>query len=240
MSATRPATSTTRTVTKVPEGYRIVGNPYKPDKAITVSVTAWRELVRLREEIDAAFREAEEKHWVLEKTPSGDVRASVSVYNNRTYAHVRAWRGPFPTKNGTTVWAWGDFAELLQRAANDDDGDSGIDDEDDDVKLGSETYAAVLTEAATRELRRLCEGCVKDWPSQLDHACIVGCPDTVAQAVGNVAVSSEYFAVRLAEAAMERSYVLRRVPRETLGEVIERHDASLRETLRQNLVITGC
>jgi hypothetical protein len=220
-------------VTKVAEGYLIVGNPYKPDKAITVSEAAWRELVRRRDEINAAFREPDEKDWVLEKTPSGDVRASVSVFNNRTYVHVRAWSGLYPTKNGTTVWAWGDFAELLRRAAD----DSAIDvDEDEEVKLGSETYGDILTESATEEIRRLCEGCVNDWPSQQDHACLTGCPGTVAEAVGNVSVSPEYFAVRLAQAAMERSYVLGRVPRATLEEVIARHDDRLRETLREKLI----
>jgi hypothetical protein len=219
-------------VTKVAEGYLIVGNPYKPDKTIVVSEAAWRELVRRRDEIDAAFREPDEKDWVLEKTPSCDVRASVSVFNNRTYVHVRAWSGLYPTKNGTTVWAWGDFAELLRRAAADD---SAID-EDEEVKLGSETYGDILTESAKEEIRRLCEGCVNDWPSQRDHACLTGCPGTVAEAVGNVTVSPEYFAVRLAQAAMERSYVLGRVPRATLEDVIARHDDRLRETLREKLI----
>ena len=162
------------------------------------------------------------------------MRASVSVFNGRTYVHVRAWSGRFPTKNGTTVWDWGEFAELLRRP--DDDKDSGIDvDEDEDVKLGSETYAAILTETATREMRRLCEGCVNDWLSQLDHACITGCPSTVVEAVANVSVTPEYFAVRLAQAAMERAYVLGRVPREVLDEVIARHDGRLRTALLKSL-----
>jgi hypothetical protein len=238
MSATyqpRPAVSTTRAVTKVDEGYLIVGNAFKPANAIVVSDAVWKKLVSLRNEIDAAFRDSVVKYWVLEKTSSGEVRASVSVYNNRTYFHVRAWSDGFPTKNGTTVWAWGEFAELLRLAAT-DDMDSGIDvDEDEDVKLGSETYAAILTESAGAEMKRLCEGCVNDWPSQRDHACITGCPSTVAEAVANVSVTPQYFAVRLAQAAMERDYVLGRVPREVLDAVIEHHDDHLRATLRESL-----
>ena len=228
----RPAASTTRTVTKVPEGYRIVGNPYKPDKVIVVSEAGWRELVRRRDEFDTAFREPDEKDWVLEKIPSGDMRASVSVFNNRTYFHVRAWSGPYPTKNGTTVWAWGDFAELLRLATTDD----SVIAEDEEVKLGTETYADILSESAKKEIKRLCDGCTNEWPSQRDHACLTRSPGTVAEAVGNVTVPPEYFAVRLAQAAMERSYVLESVPRATLEDIIVRHDDRLRETLREKLV----
>jgi len=228
----RPAASTTRAVTKVPEGYRILGNPYKPDKTIVVSEVAWRELVRRRDEFDAAFREPNEKDWVLKKTPSCDVRASVSVFNNRTYFHVRAWSGLYPTKNGTTVWAWGDFAELLRLAATDD----SVIAEDDEVKLGTETYAGILAESAKEEIKRLCEGCTNAQPSQRDLVYLTGSPGTVAEAVGNVTVPPEYFAVRLAQAAMERSYVLESVPRATLEYIIVRHDDRLRETLREKLV----
>ena len=73
-----------RAVTKVAEGYRIVGNPFKPVNAITVSDTAWRKLVSLRDEVDASFRDSVDKEWILEKTASGDVRASVSVFKRRT------------------------------------------------------------------------------------------------------------------------------------------------------------
>ena len=223
-----------RAVTKVAEGYRIVGIPFKPVNAITVSDTAWRKLVSLRHKVDASFRDSVDKDWILEKTASGDVRASVSVFNGRPYVHVRAWSGRFPTRNGTSVRNWEEFAEFLR--GGDDDADSGIDvGEDEDVKLGSETYSTILTEAATTEMRRLCEGCVNDWPSQLDHACITGCPSTVAEAVANVSVTPEYFAVRLAQAAMERAYVLKRVPREVLDAVIARHDARLRAALSESL-----
>ena len=84
-------------------------------------------------------------------------------------------------------------------------------------------------------MRRLCEGCVNDWPSQLDHTCLTGCPGAVAEAMANVSVTPEYFAVCLAQAAMEHPYVLKRVPREVLDAVIARHDARLRAALSESL-----
>jgi porphobilinogen deaminase len=45
-------------------------------------------------------------------------------------------------------------------------------------------------------------------------------------------VTPEYFAVILARAAMERYYVLTRVPRELMEEdIIPKHDAAIRDSL---------
>jgi hypothetical protein len=57
-------------------------------------------------------------------------------------------------------------------------------------------------------------------PSQMDHPGLMGSSSMAAEAVGNVKVSPEYFAVRLAQAAMDCSYMLSRFPHEVMVDVV--------------------
>jgi hypothetical protein len=131
---------------------------------------------------------------------SYDVRANVSVFNERPYVHLRVWSGAFPMKNGTTIHNWGKFMTLVR----DEDNDSGFgeeenedEDEDEDVKLGIEVYHIMLSESVNAAVRRLCEGCAIS--RGRSHACcLMGWSSMTAEVVGGVSVSSEYFAVRLA------------------------------------------
>jgi hypothetical protein len=127
--------------------------------------------------VGECFRDVVAKEWTLEQTGKGEVRASVNVINDRPYVHLRAWSGVFPMRNGTSIRNWEAFAKTLF---------GRNDDEDDEVKLGLETYRDILTEAVGTEMRRLCHECVNDSPSQTDHPCIMGCDNIAAEAVGNV------------------------------------------------------
>ncbi len=201
-----------------------MGNTFKPANTITLSQRAWKKLLDIRDEVGECFRDVVAREWTLEMTGKGEVRASVNVFNDKPYVHVRAWNGVFPTRVGTCIRDWEEFAKTLD----------GPHDEEEDVetKLGLETYRDILTEAAGTEVRRLCYGCVSDSPSQLDHPCVMGCDSMAAEAVGNISVTPEYFAVRLAQTAMERAYVLTRVPHKLMEDTIAKHDAIIRDSLR--------
>jgi hypothetical protein len=45
----------TSTVTRVPEGFRVIGNVVKPDSVITLSHDAWSKLLTVRDEVDQCF-----------------------------------------------------------------------------------------------------------------------------------------------------------------------------------------
>ncbi len=226
-------TQPTSTVTKVREGHLLVGNTFKPANAITLSERAWKTLIAIRDEVGECFNDDVAREWTLEMTGKGEVRASVNVFNDRTYVHVRAWNGLFPTRVGTCIRDWEAFAKMLCERNDDVDSGIGVDEDDEETRLGLETYRNILTEAAGTEVRRLCYGCVSDSPSQLDHPCVMGCDQMAAEAVGNVSVTPEYFAVRLAQAAMERSYVLTKFPRQLMEDIIiPKHDAIIRDSLR--------
>ncbi len=219
-------TQPTSSVTRLGEGYRLVGNTFKPTNAITLSRGAWKKLLDIRDEVGECFRDVVAREWTLEMTGKGEVRASVNVFNDRPYVHVRAWNGLFPTRVGTCIRDWDQFVKTM--------GGPHDREEDDDVetKLGVEVYRDMLTEAAGTEVRRLCYGCVSDSPSQLDHPCVMGCDSMAAEAVGNISITPEYFTVRLAQAAMERAYILTRVPHQLMQDVVARHDATIRDSLR--------
>ena len=140
------------------------------DRQITLSKEAWQSLCACKSQLDQALQEGAEIQFDLDDK----VKATTNNFNDKTYLHIRSWWNGHPTKQGISLREqdWGQLDGHLKQG--------------DDMTLGIEVLRRMLKRKVGDYMRLECEGCVKDWPSQRDHECLMNTQQFAAQALEKV------------------------------------------------------
>lgn len=180
------------------------------DKSVFLFPQAWERLLEWRHQIEKSLKQQKERQWKLDEEDS-DLRAHVNNYQGKCYLHIRHWYNDKPTKNGVSMLKedWNVIKASMV--------------ENPEAALGIKVVKKLLQEAVSKIIKEKCEGCVNDWPSQNDHACLQG--DDMAilyidKAVGKV--SALQFIASLAEAATEEKLIVE-TPHQTFKRIMQFH-----------------
>jgi hypothetical protein len=138
--------------------------------------------------------------WCLsEACETAQVRVSLSVFNGAPYCNIRVYVGDTASRQGVTLnqSQWPSVRGAL-----------GVDAEAD---VAREVYTTMLREALLQGVGNSCEGCVQDWCSQSDHACLQEKKSLAIKVLsGRLFIDPFAFQTRLAAKASERRLSLQR------------------------------
>ena len=137
------------------------------ERQITLSKDAWESLCACKVQLSNALSDDVETQFDLDE----NIKAHTSKYNDNIYLHIRSWWNGFPTKTGVSLRKldWEQLEHHLKQGP--------------DMKLGVKVLHSLISKFVGDYMRVDCEGCLKDWPSQTDHACLMNTQQLAAAAV---------------------------------------------------------
>lgn len=144
----------------------------KGDGSVLLNAEGFLRLIDVLPQIDVAVEAADVTDaWTLYATPSFDVRASVSVFRDQTFIHVRMWTGSHPSKNGVcyTAQEWSFLKAFLH--------------EDSELGCAVKAYAEIIRAKTAERMAEDCDACEIDDPSQANHSCLMGEKEPIARMV---------------------------------------------------------
>ena len=129
------------------------------DKSIFLSKEAWQNLSECHLRLEKALKDNEEYMCTLDA--SKDLKAHTTSFNNKMYLHVRTWWNDKPTKTGVALLEedWNLLTPYLTR--------------NPETVLGVVVMKRMIEERLAECIRLACTGCVNNYPSQRDHACLM-------------------------------------------------------------------
>lgn len=178
----------------------------KEDRQIFLGKEAWQSLCDCRAKFHKALRDGKDLQVTLDEKK--DLRAHTNQYQGKTYLHIRNWWKGHPTKTGVSLLADAYDQLLLHLEPS------------DEVKLGVEVMKKMLEKGVRDIMEDECEGCVKAWPSQRDHACMMEAEFMSEKALNAFVDNLEapLFISRLAKEALKEGLILE-APHETLKRI---------------------
>ena len=131
---------------------------YVKNQHVFIPRESWLRLIILKDTIQATIDSKNEERWSI----GNDLYVNTSLFNDGVFLHIRAWWNDRPTKQGVSfpLHEWHHLSSFL----NLDDGE---------VILGISVFQNMLNEAVGDFIKKNCEGCLENLPSQRDHACLM-------------------------------------------------------------------
>ena len=166
------------------------------DKRVFLKMHAWATLSALQHEISQAVHEKSEEVWMLDE--GTNQRAHTVPYQGKWYLHLRHWVNEHPTKNGVALYLPNDWDWLKRQLKT------------DEMELAVKVMKKLVKDNVSRRISKTCDGCLHDWPSQLDHECLQP-GQTKAEVHLEKAirdVKPPHFIISLAEAVRDASLIL--------------------------------
>ena len=147
----------------------------------------------------------QEKNWRI----GNNLRASISIFNNKPYIHIRRWFRDHPTKEGVTLHTpeWNYLSPYLRL--------------DKEQELGISSLVNIMSYDLNNVLKENCDGCKNNWNSQNDHLCLTQTLEDVQERINTVFQKVEYqdFLVELAYQAKQKKIMIKR-PFETFHQLL--------------------
>ncbi len=190
-------------------------------KCIHLSSLAWGKLIQLKKEIDQAQKNIRDQQWKIDAEK--DIRVQINSYQGKWYLHIRQFWNDRATKTGVAmpITEWNHFKSILQPTA--------------ETRMGIEVMTEMLKEKLADDIHGECRGCQEDWPSQLDHSCLVHAGSSAELHVNNALakVTAVDFILELAKKACDKKVILE-MPHQTMKRVILFHIREVKEAAMQN------
>jgi len=183
--------------------------------SITIPPDAWQNLIACQEQVTSSINGKTEASWPLTQ----DLRVSTSLFNNHIYVHIRHWFKNHPTRKGLSLFEkeWPEMCEHLIEGS--------------EMKLARKVMLEMMKTEITKMIHKKCEGCLKGYPSQTDHDCLMNGFDTAKAAADDVTIKPEDFIAKLAGAALQQSVIL-----ETLYDSYKRVKLFDMDKIKQSIV----
>ena len=143
----------------------------------------------------------ESLYWILSKSHHGktETRVTLNLINGQPFVNLRVWTDSQPTEQGVALSTahWSSIKSAL-----------GCNDE---AIMGRAIYTTMLTEKLLELRATTCEGCIRSWPSERDHECLMNTYGLTKRLLDDRPVVDPYaFVVRFAEKASEKLHRLER------------------------------
>ena len=189
------------------------------DQKIFIPRNSWLQLIESRPTIDEHLTNKKEKNWRI----GNNLRASISIFNDKCYIHIRRWFRDHPTKEGVTLHTpeWSYLSSYLCL--------------DKEHELGISSLVNIMSQDLNNFLKQNCDGCKNSWNSQTDHLCLTIPLEDVKERLNTVFQKVEYkdFLMELALQARQKNTVIKR-PFETFYQLLW-----LKEDDIKNRILTG-
>ncbi len=160
--------------------------------SITLPPDAWQNLIACREHVTSSINGKTEESWPLTQ----DLRVSTSLFNNHVYIHIRHWFKNFPTRKGLSLFEK-EWPELCKHLI-----------EGNEMKLARKVMLEMMKSETKEMVSKKCEGCLKGYPSQTDHDCLMDGLYTAKSAMDDVTIKPEDFIAKLASEAVQQCVIL--------------------------------
>ena len=174
------------------------------NKSIYLPLSAWKNLVACRVELEKALEDKKEGRWTLDEDKG--LRVHTNSFQNKTYIHIRVWWNEKPTKRGLALHQ--DGWEILKNFLL-----PGL-----EMELGIEVMKTAMREQMKQKVFDECDGCVNSWASQRDHECLMDPELTSIRAMAKVSVLAADFIEDLAKEACKQNFILE-TPHETYKRI---------------------
>lgn len=169
---------------------------YVKNQQVFVPRDSWLELVALKDTIQERLETKTEERWSI----GNNIIVATSLFNNSIFLHVRVWWNDQPSRQGVSMpfHEWRHLHSFLQF--------------DDEALLGVSVFKELLTESVTDYINKHCDGCLENWPSQNDHACLVDKCSTANSCIDGLfnQVNIFDFITRLAKHGESKKIVVKR------------------------------
>lgn len=173
---------------------------YQNNQQIYITRDSWLQLVALKDVIQKKLDSKTSERWPI----GNNIYAVTSLFNDSMFLNIRVWWNEKPTKQGVTmsIQEWRHLYNFLHF--------------DDEAVLGISTLEDMLSEAVGKFIKKHCEGCQGNLPSQTDHACVMDASFTAKRCIDNVfdQLNLFEFTTRLAKLGETKRIPLKR-PYET-------------------------
>ena len=129
------------------------------DRSIFLDFEAWQRLVDIQKQIEQHLVNGKDQRWILDEDK--EIWAQVNRFKGCIYIHIRHWYNDRPTKHGVSITTNGWKVikpHLIPKA---------------EVTLGMKVLQSLLKEQLDKLIKKHCEGCEIDSPSQRDHGCLM-------------------------------------------------------------------
>lgn len=146
-------------------------NRYEKNQQIFLHRSSWVQLITLKDSIQRSLHDKTEERWSI----GNNVYVLTSLYNDDVFLHIRVWWKDQPTKQGVSMamHEWSHLYSFLQF-------------DDDEATLGVSILKDMLRDAVGKFIKKNCEGCKHDLPSQTDHACLMDASLTAHGCIDNI------------------------------------------------------
>lgn len=176
---------------------------YEKNQQIFIPRENWLRLISLKDTIQSNIDSKSEERWAL----GNELYVLTSIFNGSVFIHIRAWWNDRPTKQGVSfpIHEWRHLYSFLNL-----DGD--------ETDLGVSVFQEMLNEAVEDYIKKHCDGCLENSPSQKDHSCIMKSKSTAQGCVECLfhEINIHDFITRLAKRG-ESEKVLIKTPYETFN-----------------------
>lgn len=179
------------------------------DQLVFVNTKALEVLRTLQSKIEECVQQKKEGEWKLDEEK--DLRAHINTYKDNWYLHIRHWFKERPTKKGVSLHLpqdWDTMKKHLQK----------------ETLLGIKVMTSLVKENVGRLLQEECDGCLNDWPSQIDHDCLQNSMDKAELVIDKAVteITALHFIASLAEEACDEKLILE-MPHQTMKHVLKHH-----------------
>jgi hypothetical protein len=194
-------------------GVQIINCTKKTD--ITLPIEAWESLVEQQDCVTKHMNAKKEASWPLAE----DIRISISLFNNHIYIHIRHWFKDHPTRKGLSLhesqWP-GLCAHLIQG--------------NDELRLAKKVMLNMMKTEVRKMIQKECEGCVKSYPSQTDHDCLMNPAICANRAIDSIKLQPQDFILKLAQEAAKETVILEK-PHDAYKKVNLFHMNTIRQSV---------
>lgn len=129
------------------------------DRTIFLDFEAWQRLVEIQNQIEQYLANGKDQQWILDEDK--EIWAQVCRFKGGIYIHIRHWYNGRPSKHGVSITPTGWKVikpHLIPKA---------------EVTLGMKVFKDLIKEHLDKLIKKHCEGCEIDSPSQRDHGCLM-------------------------------------------------------------------
>ncbi len=194
-------------------GVQIVNCTKKTD--ITIPKEAWESLVECQDTVTSHVNGRKEASWPLAE----DIRISTSLFHNHMYIHIRHWFQKHPTRKGLSLHEsqWPELCTHLK--------------DTDEMRLAKKVMLNMMKTEVRKMMKKQCEGCVKGYPSQTDHECLMNPSACASGAIDSINIQPHDFILKLAQEGVKDSVIL-----EKPHDVYKRVKSFHMNTIRQSII----
>ena len=164
--------------------------------SISLDHDAWENLVECSEEVAKSIADKKSSEWMLQ--PNKNIRINTSVFNKAVYIHIREWYLNHPTRKRVSFYEK-DWPELSEHFVS-----------SDECKLAKKVMTTMVRLETKMKMNEECEGCIKSYPSQKDHDCLMNAMGLAYRVMEKVVIKPEDFIFMLAQEAVKDGVVLKK------------------------------